>query len=340
MVQAGFIRKFTAKPSLVSMGIRSVLVWGRSRLRSLPDGLRAVREDDRVGWAAHSTSGRFYFALHLKSEDDIGERISRLERETMMIRPTHGVRNLFGQEKGSLELGQLEWKILGALAEDHTLTGEEIAARIKKNKKDVTSILDDLISAGAIEFSVDIDPNVVSNPLCMFHLESLEPERVEVAAGELMKARAWCPLLQHLSNIPVLTTTTLSADYEDILDLTRSIQDWPEFPYFEVNLCCLHQHRDVEGHAAKAWNLKEMKRRSRPALRSWAGPDAIEDASSPPMTASIEKMGRRPNRIPIIHQNIIRSRIIKVLAWPGIPFYVLRNVEKHIGSEVYLSQYS
>lgn len=237
MVRTGFIRKFTAKPSLVAMGIRSVMVWGRSRLRSLPDGLRAVQEDDRVGWAAHSTSGRFYFALHLKSDDDIGERISRLESETMMIRPTYGIRNLFGQEKGALELGQLEWKILGALAEDHTLTGEEIATRIRKDKKEVTSILDELVSAGAVEFSVDIDPNVVSNPLCMFHLESLEPDRVEVAAGELMRKHAPGVLyFNTFSNIPVLTTTTLlGQDYEDILDLTRSIQDRPEFPYFEVN---------------------------------------------------------------------------------------------------------
>ncbi len=237
MVRSGFLRRFTAKPSLVALGARSVMVWGKSRLRSLSDGLRAVQDDDRVAWIAHSTSGRFYFALHLKSEDDINERISRLEDEAMMLRPSYGVRNLFGQEDGAMELAKLDWKVLGALAEDHTLTGEEIAPRIRKKEGDVTASLDKLISAGAIDFSVDIDPNVITNPLCLFHLESLEPDRVEAAAGEMMREHAPGILFFNtFSNMPALTTAMLlGQDYEDILDLTRSIQDRPEFPFFEVN---------------------------------------------------------------------------------------------------------
>lgn len=237
MVQAGFVRRFTAKPSLVALGARSVMVWGKSRLRSLSDGLRAVQEDDRVAWIAHSTSGRFYFALHLKSDDDIHDRVTRLESEAMMLRPSFGVRNLFGQENGSVPLKQVEWKILGALAQDHTLTGEEIAPRIKKKAGDATAMLEKLISSGAVDFSVDIDPNVISNPLCLFHLESLEPDRVEAAAGELMRVHAPGILFFNTySNMPTLTTTMLlGQDYDDILDLTRDIQQRPEFPYFEVN---------------------------------------------------------------------------------------------------------
>jgi DNA-binding Lrp family transcriptional regulator len=237
MVRSGFLRRFTAKPSLVALGARSVLVWGKSRLRSLSDGLRAVEDDDRVAWIAHSASGRFYFALHLKSDDDLNERVSRLKNEAMMLRPSHGVRNLFGQEGGAMELTKLDWKVLGALAEDHTLTAEEIAPRIGKKESEVTASLEKLISAGAIEFSVDIDPNVVSNPLCLFHLESLEPDRVEVAAGELMQEHAPGLLFFNtFSNMPALTTAMLLGQgYEDILDLMRVIQERPEFPFFEVN---------------------------------------------------------------------------------------------------------
>jgi DNA-binding Lrp family transcriptional regulator len=237
MGQVGLLRRFTAKPSLVTLGALSVMVWGKSRLRSIRDALMAVQANDRVAWIAHSTSGRFYFALHLRCDDDIGAAINRLESEAMLLRPSYGVRNLFGQENGSIGLKQSDCKILVALAEDPTLSGEEIAVKIRRKSSEVVGRLEELITAGAIDFSIDLDPNVMSNPLCLFHLESLEPDRVEVAAGEMMKEHAPSILyFNTFSNLPPLTTAmVLGQDYEDILNIMRAIQDRPEFPYFEVN---------------------------------------------------------------------------------------------------------
>jgi DNA-binding Lrp family transcriptional regulator len=237
MGQVGLLRRFTAKPSLVILGTLSVMVWGKSRLRSLHDALIAVQANDRVAWIAHSTSGRFYFALHLRCDDDIVAAVNRLESEAMLLRPSYGVRNLFGQENGSIGLKQSDWKILVALAEDPTLTGEEIAVKIRRKSSEVVGRLEELITAGAIDFSIDMDPNVVSNPLCLFHLESLEPNRVVVAAEELMMEHAPSILyFNTFSNLPTLTTAmALGQDYEDILSITRSIQERPEFAYLEVN---------------------------------------------------------------------------------------------------------
>jgi DNA-binding Lrp family transcriptional regulator len=237
MGQVGLLRRFTAKPSLVTLGALSVLVWGKSHLRSLHDALMAVQANDRVAWIAHSTSGRFYFALHLKDDEDIGAAVHRLESEAMLLRPTYGVRNLFGQENGSIGLKQTDWKILGVLAEDPSLTGQEIAAKIRRKSSEVSGRLEELISAEAIDFSIDLDPNVVSNPLCLFHLESLESDRVVIAAEEMMKEHAPSILyFNTFSNLPALTTTmALGQDYEDILNITRSIQQRSEFAYLEVN---------------------------------------------------------------------------------------------------------
>jgi DNA-binding Lrp family transcriptional regulator len=237
MGQVGLLRRFTAKPSLVTLGASSVMVWGKSRLRSLHDALLAVQANDRVAWVAHSTSGRFYFALHLRGNDDIRAAVNRLESEAMLLRPSYGVRNLFGQENGSAELQRSDWRILWALAKDHTLTGEEIAVKIRRNASEVNGRLEELISAGAIDFSIDLDPNVVSNPLCLFHLESLEPNRMVVAAEEMMKEHAPSILyFNTFSNLPTLTTAmAIGQDYEDILNITRSIQERPEFAYLEVN---------------------------------------------------------------------------------------------------------
>lgn len=237
MRQAGVIRRFTTKPTLACLEARSILVWGRSRLNSLHAGIQGTIEDDRVAWLAHSTSGRFYAALHLQKGDDLAVGLGRLEGEAMMIRPSHAERDLFTPGPERFMLKPLDWRIIGALREDPGISPEDISFQIDEDGDKVSERLEQLISSGALDFSIDLDLNSVSNPLAMLHLESLEPKKVKAAAEELMREHAPSILFFNTySNMRQLTTAlVLVQDWEELMSIVRSFQERPEFPFVEVS---------------------------------------------------------------------------------------------------------
>jgi DNA-binding Lrp family transcriptional regulator len=97
MVEEGIIRAFTCKPGLSAIGAKSLLIYGKSRLISLQQGIQKLGGNDSVAWIAHASGGHFYVALHLQKVGDRDPKVKEVERDAMMSHPTIADRVLFDE---------------------------------------------------------------------------------------------------------------------------------------------------------------------------------------------------------------------------------------------------
>ena len=250
MVEAGVVRSFNTKPTLASLGATSVFVFGKSRLSSLEEAKDHLVGNDRVAWAALATGGRLYVALHLEDAKEMDAQIRKVEADGMMLRPTAAVRDLFSFKEGPHEFSKLEWGIIRSLSKDSRKTVDDISREVSVPIGEAEKCLDGLMQDGLLDFSVELDPNQFANPMCLFHLETMEPLGLEDRVRNLMERSAPALLFFNTySNIgQLLTTMAIPQDFEDLRGLMRSMRSEGGFGYVEANLilasCLMDTWRD------------------------------------------------------------------------------------------------
>jgi DNA-binding Lrp family transcriptional regulator len=237
MVEAGVIRSFNTKPTLASLGATSVLVFGKSRLSSLEEAKDHLVANDRVAWAALATGGRLYVALHLTEAKEKDAQIRKVEADGMMLRPTAAVRDIFSYQEGPHEFSMLDWGIVRSLSKDSRKTLEDISEELSIPIKEAKVCLDGLMRDGVLDFSIELDPNQFANPMCLFHLETIEPFGLEERVRTMMERNAPSFLFFNTySNVrQLLTTMAIPQDFEDLRNLMRSLRSEGGFGYVEAN---------------------------------------------------------------------------------------------------------
>lgn len=261
MVKEGVIRSMTAKPSLASLGARSVLVYGKSRLRSVEEAISHLGGNESVAWIAHSTGGRFYVALHLKKGEDIDPAVRSVERDAMMLRPTAAVRDLFDLT-GPYRYSSLDWRVMHSLKDDPRKDMHDVAIELGVAEAKVVDRFEKMVVNGVLDFSIDLDTNSVSNLLCMFHVESLHPDGTESAVEEIMTKHSPNILFFNTySNMRhMLTAMAVVEDFEEVKAIVRSLQEREEFAYIEADPI-------ISSTQLKTWRDKLIMKKGDPSLR-------------------------------------------------------------------------
>jgi len=236
MCDEGVIRSMTAKPSLSSLEAKSVLIYGKSRLRSVEQAVSQLGANENVAWIAQSTGGRFYVLLHLKKGANVDAVVRSVEQDAMMMRPVAAIRNTF-DIYGPYKFSAMDWKIIHSMREDARKKMEDVAIELGTAQAKVEDRFERMMCSGALELSVDIDLNSVSNFLCLFHIECLSPEGPEAAVEEIIKKHA--PSIMFLdtySNMrQMMTVTAIVQDLDEVKEIMRSFQERYEFAYFEAD---------------------------------------------------------------------------------------------------------
>ncbi len=237
MVEAGIIRSFTTKPSLTSLGAISVLVYGKSRLSTLEEAKDHLISNDRVAWAALSGAGRLYVALHLPDPKEKDAQLRKVEGEAMLLRPTAAVRDLFVSQPGVHEYDQLEWGIVRSLSKDSRKPVEDVARELGRAVEEVDGHLRRMMQNGLLDFSIEFDPNQCANPMCLFHVETIDPYALEDRVRMVMERNAPALLFFNTySNVrQLMTTMAIPQDFEDLRSIMRSLRGEGGFGYVEAN---------------------------------------------------------------------------------------------------------
>ena len=237
MVEAGVIRSFTTKPSLTSLGAISVLVYGKSRLSTLEEAKDRLISNDRVAWAALSGAGRLYVALHLHDINEKDVQLRKVEGEAMLLRPTAAVRDLFGSQIGTHEYDQLDWGVVRSLSKDSRKPVEDVARDLGRTVEEVDGHLGRMMQNGLLDFSIEFDPNQCANPMCLFHVETIDPYALEDRVRMVMERNAPALLFFNTySNVrQLMTTMAIPQDFEDLRSIMRSLRGEGGFGYVEAN---------------------------------------------------------------------------------------------------------
>jgi DNA-binding Lrp family transcriptional regulator len=237
MMEAGVIRSFTTKPSLTSLGAISVLVYGKSRLSTIEEAKDQLISNDRVAWAALSGAGRLYVALHLIDLKEKDAQLRKVEGKAMLIRPSAAVRDLFCSRPCAHDYDQMEWGIVRSLSKDSRKPVEEVARELGRTVEEVDGRLRRMMQDGLLDFSIEFDPNQCANPMCLFHVETVEPHGLEDRVRTVMERNAPALLFFNTySNVGnLMTAMALPQDFEDLRAIMRSLRREGGFGYVEAN---------------------------------------------------------------------------------------------------------
>lgn len=237
MVQAGVVRTFTTKPSLASLGAMSVMLFGPSRISHFDRLRERVSKDDRVAWLAHSTGGRIYLALHLRGLAEQEEAVSKVVDAAELIDPVIARRELFDPMRRSYPYGSADMRLINSLSTDSRRPLEEVAREVGEPLDLVEGRLHNMLQRSALDFSIDLDLNVVSNPACLFHLKVRRLVDLEGTVARLMREHAPSFLFFNTySNHPdLITSMAILDDFEHMRRVFRSLQQEDAFSYVEAN---------------------------------------------------------------------------------------------------------
>ncbi|QLH74528.1 MAG: winged helix-turn-helix transcriptional regulator [Methanomassiliicoccales archaeon] len=237
LVREGVVRAMTAKPSLASLGAKSVLIYGRSRLRSMQHAMSMLSGEDSVAWIAQSTGGRFYIAIHLKKDDDIDLAVQKTADRAMIASPVAAIRELF-DIAGEYNYSTLDWRIVSSMSEDPRKSMEEVAAEIDEPLRRVVGRFNRMLERNALDLSIEFDPNAISNPLCLFHMECFNKDRIVDTVQELMRRHAPSILFFNTySNMPhMMTSLAVLQDLEELRSVMRSFEETECFDHIDASL--------------------------------------------------------------------------------------------------------
>lgn len=264
MMEAGVIRSFTTKPSLTSLGAISVLVYGKSRLSTIEEAKDRLISNDRVAWAALSGAGRLYVALHLQDLKEKDAQLRKVEGEAMLIRPTAAIRDLFGSRPFAHDYDQLDWGIVRSLSKDSRKPAEDIARELGRTVEEVDGRLSRMMQDGLLDFSIDFDPNQCANPMCLFHVETIDTYALEDRVRMVMERNAPSLLFFNTySNVPqLMTTMALPQDFEELRGIMRSLRGEGGFGYVEANPI-------ISSCLMDTWRDKMVIKEGGPTQRKW-----------------------------------------------------------------------
>ncbi len=221
MREAGIMGEMTAKPSLLSLNARSVLVLGKSRLGSLHALQKALERNENVGWMAMASGGMAYFALHLRGDADTDTEVRKAASETMMVNPRALTRNLFDHGLGRHVFTTDDMRILRSLYRDSNKDLAQAAKESGVGIRKVRERFDIMAMRGALDFSVDFFPDHCDNLLTMLRLEVVEPRGLEAKVAWLMEVKA--PYIMYFNTFAEDQRTLMSMAIPESMGGLRAI---------------------------------------------------------------------------------------------------------------------
>ena len=221
MREAGAIGDMTAKPSLLSLNARSVLVFGKSRLGSLYALQLALERNENVGWMAMASGGMAYFALHLKGDVDTEAEVRKAASETMMVQPRALTRNLFDHGLGRHVYTPDDMRIMSSLYRDSNKDLGRVAKESGVGIRKVRERFDLMTGRGALDFSVDLFPDHCDNLLTMLRLDVVETRGLEEKVAWLMEMNA--PYLMYFNTFAEDQRTLMSMAIPESMGGLRAI---------------------------------------------------------------------------------------------------------------------
>ena len=170
MTKMGIIRTFTAHSSLVSLGVVSVWVYGRSEAEHPGDLHKILSANDHVYWVANSGGGFIYVGGYLRDISELDEYVAFVKRTGEISDPAVGIIPSPGQRlKESLR--PLDFQILASLMKDSRKPATDVAVEVNASAKTVHRRLEWMVEKQLAEFTIEWYPDASNDIVSLCHVE-------------------------------------------------------------------------------------------------------------------------------------------------------------------------
>jgi DNA-binding Lrp family transcriptional regulator len=207
LVEAGVIREFTVKLSLLALNAFHVLIFGLSKKPSLHNLNATLKKHGSIYWLAIGGGNYLYVGAYLRSITELEPLVSYIKEEVGITEPTVGITYSASppprvHSVGDKTLYSLDYQILHSLKDNSRKATSDVADELGVSAKTVRRRLSQMIRKGLIELSIEWYPDASNDIITIFHV-NLKPETDKNKVDTLFKK--YSPNMMFywgLSNIP------------------------------------------------------------------------------------------------------------------------------------------
>lgn len=222
---AGIIRAFTARLSLVALGTTNAFLWGTSQRASNEDILARLKRDEHIYWVAFAGAGFIYVGAYLRSVAELDALVSYIAKEASMPEPTVSLIPMGAGLPEQPILDRLDSRIVRALHRDARKSVADVALEIGLSAKTVGRRLGRMVRENRVELSMEWYPDAANDVISMWHLD-VDPAASREEAVALLTNKYSRNLLFTMppSNLPrFFLAATWTGSMKELRDLQAHI---------------------------------------------------------------------------------------------------------------------
>jgi DNA-binding Lrp family transcriptional regulator len=215
LIEAGVIRKFTAKLSGLAVNFVPVFISGTSQLSTLQGLPDKLKTQGSIYWLAVGGGKYLYIGAYLKSINELESLVSYLRKEAGIAEPTVGIMAIptfmlpANLESFDTALCDLDYRIIRSLRDNARKTISDIAEELGISAKTVRRRLTRMIKNWLIELSVEWYPDASNDIMTLFELRLQPNADISVAYKIFKKYSPKVLFYWSFANIPSTATFTV-----------------------------------------------------------------------------------------------------------------------------------
>ncbi len=234
----GIIRNFVARMQPSYLRAVNVFMFGYSEIGSLDEAKSKLRKNDASSWVGLAGGSRMYVAATLRRLIHLDSYVQFLKEEAEMKDVTFGIRSglpTVHHENPPLEA--IDYQILKSLRRDARKSLFEVGEEIGSDRATVEERVRRMRDQGAVEFSIELDPESTTDILCMVHL--WRRGRGELKPFMREKLNEHSPRILFFNQYRNLTDLTVAmcwvSDMSGLRAILNSFRQNPDFYHIEAN---------------------------------------------------------------------------------------------------------
>lgn len=200
---AGIIKEFTARISLVALGASLALIWGTSNAASNDQVLARLKRNNHVYWVTFAGAGVVYVGTYLRNTSELDGVASFVAKEAEIREPTVGLIPFGAGLREEPVLDRLDSRIVRGLHRDARKSIADVAEEIGLSAKTVGRRLGQMVRDGRVELSMDWYPDAANDVISIWHID-VDPSQSRDEAVSLLvnKYRENYLFTMPMSNLP------------------------------------------------------------------------------------------------------------------------------------------
>ena len=202
LTDAGIIRGFTARVSLLALNAITIWIFGASNSSSSDLHLR-LRKHRSTYWVAYSGGGYVYVGGYLREISELEPYVNFVKREAQMEDPIVGIMPLRPHRPFEAKLYPLDYQILKALHKDSRKPASDVAVEVHASARTVQRRLETMLKKSLAELSIDWYPDASNDVISLCHISlaaGAEKANVEASLRQAFSLNILFSLV--FSNLP------------------------------------------------------------------------------------------------------------------------------------------